>query len=1175
MLDRSIDVRELILNADLKFMDLYQRHGLLQVDALFIKQLRAADSDLCHQLLQARSTAASTAETDQSALLLRLAPFLETFIAGFFGIEKEIKLLADRQAALTPLYACKKQFVQRVVKKSANDYLSDDAALLLADELAGMFGEPLSELAFASHVMLWLQSSDASAEALEKAGAYAVWAVKSESGRRQYADGVLFRLPTAVNPGLLVPFEQVEINGTKQMQGPRDTLRHREGFQLTDAGTDLTGALDQANYCVWCHHQGRDSCSTGMLDKKSGAFRDSSFGVQLAGCPLNEQISEMNMLASGGHMLAALAVVCVNNPMLAATGHRICNDCVKACIYQKQEAVSIPEIESRILKEILNLPWGFEIYSLLTRWNPLNLARPLPRPDSGYKVLVAGLGPAGFTLAHQLMNEGHTIVAVDGLKVEPLPADISGVTTQHKRVTFKPVHNISDLYESLDDRVMAGFGGVTEYGITVRWDKNYLKIIRLLIERRAQFAMFGGVRLGSTLNFDDAFAMGFDHIALCLGAGAPTTIPITNGMARGVRQASDFLMALQLTGAARSNSIANLQIRLPVVVVGGGLTAIDTATEALAYYPLQVEKFLSRYELLAAERGADRVRAGWSEEESIIADEFLAHARAIRSEREAAAEAGRTPDILHLLNNWGGSTVAYRRRLIDAPSYRLNHEEITRAMQEGIRFCELLSPASIAVDRFGHAEAIDMQRMQYNEDGQIEACVDTTIQLPAHAIIVAAGTRPNVVLSEEYPGQVPLDGKYFQAVDIDGNPVTPERSTKPDRAYMLNHIRDDGRAISFFGDLHPSYAGNVVKAIASATQGYPMIDRILAKQPPSQVSASALFARLAHELCATVQRVERLTPNIVEVTVHAPHAARAFQPGQFYRLQNYEANAKHAAETLLAMEGVALTGAEVDVERGLVSMILLEMGGSSDLCAYLQEGEPVVLMGPTGHASDIVGGENVLLIGGGLGNAVLFSIGSAFRKAGSRVLYFAGYKQLIDRYKVAEIEAAADQIVWCCDQAPGFAPGRPQDSAFVGNMIKALAAYGRGELGSAGIPLHQIDRLIVIGSAGLMSVITDARHGVLQRYLKPDHIALGSINSPMQCMMKKICGQCMQQHKDPETGKPTRVVFSCFNQDQLLDEVDFKMLMQRLQQQSVQEKLTKQWIDRCLQQLGLRQNRAN
>ncbi|MDW8468806.1 MAG: hypothetical protein RML56_07340 [Burkholderiales bacterium] len=67
-----------------------------------------------------------------------------------------------------------------------------------------------------------------------------------------------------------------------------------------------------------------------------------------------------------------------------------------------------------------------------------------------------------------------------------------------------------------------------------------------------------------------------------------------------MRAASDFLMALQLTGAAKADSIANMQLRLPVVVVGGGLTAIDTATESLAYYVVQVEKFLARYEALAA-----------------------------------------------------------------------------------------------------------------------------------------------------------------------------------------------------------------------------------------------------------------------------------------------------------------------------------------------------------------------------------------------------------------------------------------------------------------------------------------------------------------------------------------------------------------------------------------------
>jgi NAD(P)H-flavin reductase len=103
------------------------------------------------------------------------------------------------------------------------------------------------------------------------------------------------------------------------------------------------------------------------------------------------------------------------------------------------------------------------------------------------------------------------------------------------------------------------------------------------------------------------------------------------------------------------------------------------------------------------------------------------------------------------------------------------------------------------------------------------------------------------------------------------------------------------------------------------------------------------------------------------------------------------------------------------------------MGGSSDICALLEPGEPVVLMGPTGTPTEIAGGETVVLVGGGLGNAVLFSIGQAFRDAGSKVLYFAGYKRAIDRYKVAEIEAAADAVVWCCDEAPGFTTTRSQD----------------------------------------------------------------------------------------------------------------------------------------------------
>jgi hypothetical protein len=269
------------------------------------------------------------------------------------------------------------------------------------------------------------------------------------------------------------------------------------------------------------------------------------------------------------------------------------------------------------------------------------------------------------------------------------------------------------------------------------------------------------------------------------------------------------------------------------------------------------------------------------------------------------------------------------------------------------------------------------------------------------------------------------------------------------------------------------------------------------------------------------------------------------------------------------MEGLALTGASVDREKGLLSTIVLEMGGSSDLCVLLKKGEPVILMGPTGTPSETPPHETALLVGGGLGNAVLFSIGQKLRAEGSRVVYFAGYKKVIDRYKVDEIERAADVVIWCCDEAPGFTPGRPQDAAFVGNIVAAMAAYGSGLLGKALIPLDTVDRLLAIGSDGMMRAVQQARHGVLAEFLKPGHEAIGSINSPMQCMMKEICAQCLQMHRDPVTGEET-VVFSCYNQDQPLDKVDFANLRTRLTQNGAQEKLTKLWIDHCLHEIGAR-----
>ena len=83
---------------------------------------------------------------------------------------------------------------------------------------------------------------------------------------------------------------------------------------------------------------------------------------------------------------------------------------------------------------------------------------------------------------------------------------------------------------------------------------------------------------------------------------------------------------------------------------------------------------------------------------------------------------------------------------------------------------------------------------------------------------------------------------------------------------------------------------------------------------------------------------------------------------------------------------------------------------------------------------------------------------------------------------------------------------------------------------------------------------------MLAPYLNPKHRAIGSINSPMQCMMKGVCAQCMCRQVDPETGEES-FVYSCLNQDQPLDLVDFDHLRARLRQNTVQEKLSNLWLD--------------
>jgi NADPH-dependent glutamate synthase beta subunit-like oxidoreductase/NAD(P)H-flavin reductase len=953
--------------------------------------------------------------------------------------------------------------------------------------------------------------------------------------------------------------------------------RRRDGFKLTDPRFNERQALSEVDHCIYCHDRDTDSCSKGMRNKKTNTYKVDPLGVTTTGCPLEEKISEMHLVKRGGDNIGALAIIIVDNPMCPGTGHRICNDCMKGCIYQKTDPVNIPQIETNVLTDVLFMPYGFEIYSLLTRWNPLNVKRPVMKPYNGKNVLVVGLGPAGYTMSHYLLNEGFGVAGIDGLKLEPLPAALTG----DGDTLPQPIADFRELYEDLDKRILAGFGGVAEYGITVRWDKNFLKVIYLTLLRRNAFRAYGGVRFGGTITIEDAWRMGFDHICIASGAGKPTIIDLKNNLLRGIRKASDFLMALQLTGAAKASSLANLQVRLPAGVIGGGLTAIDTATELMAYYPVQVEKMLGRYETLVSVYGEESVRKRYDQEEAVILDEFLGHGRAIRAERERAAAAGEAPNFQPLVEGWGGVTLFYRKGMKDAPAYRQNHEEISEALEEGIALAEGMSPVSAIPDQYGHLQAVEFEKLEFEEGRWVSKKQMVTV--PLRNLYIAAGTSPNTIYQSEYPETFVMDKWFFQRYQPewhDGNlelvPMHDEAAPKLGKPAPLTSYRKEGKFISFYGDNHPVYAGNVVKAMASAKNGYPHVAKLFEKDlagldPALQAERNAglkgFFASLDEAFTATIVAINRLTPTIIEVIVKAPMAAAKFEPGQFYRLQNFEAHAPVKGGTVLAAEGLALTGAEVDKEKGTISLIALEMGSSSRLCATWKVGDPLILMGVTGAPTEIPTGQTVLLIGGGLGNAVLFSIGKALRSAGNRVIYFAGYKYRRDIFKVEDIEAASDVIIWSVDNTPGaepFEPTRPQDKTFVGNILECMVAYAKGELGEQPISLADVDHLIVIGSDRMMAAVKDARFNVLKPYLNKVQHAIGSINSPMQCMMKGICAQCLCKHVDAESGKEY-FVYSCYNQDQDLDKVDFPHLNARLRQNTVQEKLSNLWLDYLLE----------
>jgi NADPH-dependent glutamate synthase beta subunit-like oxidoreductase len=1138
------------LNLDgFEYEDVYRAAQLPLLDARFDEWLAGRDGAL-HARYRDYRNGGGLFGLDESSLLIAIARELEDFLVAAFGVGPSRDGLRAAQERDAVVHAFKREFVKRRIRKKrtepARDFVEIDALIP---------SQPDADREW-SVARFWVDASQAGNAA--QLGLLEEWlhvACHSEAGRAVTSGWVCLAMPQATDYFKLVPIMAVPADGAGRVEGAA-AARRRDGFDLTDGRPGLRETMDQVHYCVYCHDHAGDVCSHGFPAKGGEGFRANPLDVPLSGCPLEERISEAHTLKRDGYTLGALAMIMLDNPLLPATGHRICNDCMKSCIYQKQDAVNIPEIETRILTDVLGWRWGFELYFTLTQWNPLNRARPYRLPYNGRNTLCVGAGPAGFNLAHHLLQEGFGVVIVDGLKIEPLPSalcDASGRPT-------KPVEHVAELYQPLDSRTSSGFGGVAEYGITVRWDKNFLTLIRLVLERQPSFRVYGGVRLGGTITLEDVPALGFDHVTLATGAGRPTVLPVRNNMARGMRQASDFLMALQLTGAAKRDSLANLQVRLPAVVIGGGLTSIDTATEVQAYYIRQVEKVLARWEAV----GETRTDLFDAYEQGVL-EEFLAHGLAVRAERERAHAVGELPDFTPLIRAWGGVTVVYRRAMAESPAYLRNHEEIIKALEEGIYYAECLEPTEAVLDEHGHVQQLRCVRSDSGE----------SVTLPARAVLVAAGSIPNTVYEREHPGTFEMDGKFFAAYRIDGDgervrvpSAGHNKSAQPGffTSYCAGSLR-----VSFVGDNHPWYHGSVVKAMASSKHAARDITALLlgrnsqSAAAPDRGAFDAFAASIDAALCPEVVAVERLAPHLTSLTVRAPQATRHWLPGQVYRLQNFERHAERVNGQILAMEGMAIDGVHVDKARGEVQLLINSVGVSSRIAASLKPGTRVILMGPTGTGLPVP--ENSTLTVAGGHSAVTSTVDGAamWRAAGNRIV-FIGHFRDAERARAVQrvIEILTDQAIWVLDEGPALKMRRQQDACFVHGLDEFLRSCAEMDASFADW-VRQTDQFILSDHPESMETFRAMLRAELKPLLKPGFNAIAAVNSPMQCMMKEVCAQCLCRHVDSATGEPSKFVFSCFNQHQPLFELDFENLQARQGQNSVQEKLSNAWLGHLME----------
>ena len=283
-------------------------------------------------------------------------------------------------------------------------------------------------------------------------------------------------------------------------------------------------------------------------------------------CPTSIDVPSFIKRIADGNLRGSARTILDSNP-LGGMCARVCpteNLCEAVCVKQTQEGK--PVAIGRLQRHAVD--------ALMESAQPQVFTRAAP---TGKKVAVVGAGPAGLACAYTLARLGHNVVVFDA---QPKPGGLN----EYGLASYKTPNN----FAQREVQWLLGIGGIE---IRSNWR----------LETAAQLA---------TLQAD------FDALFLGLGLSSTHRLGVPGEYLQGVQDAVQFISNLR-----QAADVSTLPVGRRVLVIGGGMTAVDAAVQSKR---LGAETVHMVYRRGAADMSASKEELEWAQTNGVVVLHWLA-----------------------------------------------------------------------------------------------------------------------------------------------------------------------------------------------------------------------------------------------------------------------------------------------------------------------------------------------------------------------------------------------------------------------------------------------------------------------------------------------------------------------------------------------------------------------